>query len=170
MNLIDLSLQRESVRDYKSTPVEEEKLNMVLEAARLAPSACNKQPWKFYVCKSEQALDKIATCAERFTWLRGAPVVILCCVDHSQEWVRRADKKSHGNIDIAIAVEHICLAATEQGLGTCWICAFDAAKCKEIFELDENLEPAVIIPLGYPNYEGVRDKIRKDMSDIVEIL
>lgn len=170
MEFNKLCLTRESVRDYSSRPVEQEKLDAVLEAARLAPTACNKQPFKFFVLKSEEALAKAAESAARFAWVKSAPVVILGCIDHSQEWVRRYDGKQHGIVDISIASEHICLAAAEQGLGTCWICSFDTALCAQIFGLPENLEPAVIIPIGYANYVGKRQKERKPLSEIVEIL
>lgn len=170
MTLSELCLKRESVRDYQNREIENEKLNAVLEAVRLAPSACNRQPWMFYVCKSVQARQKAAECASRFPWVKTAPIVIICCIDHSQEWVRSYDGKRHGDIDIAIAVEHLCLAAAEQGLGTCWICAFDAAKCKTDFALPETLEPAVLIPLGYPDYDGQRDKVRKTLAEITEEL
>ena len=83
-----------------------------------------------------------------FQWFKTAPMYIIASILHDEEWVR-GDGKHHGNIDIAIAVEHLCLAATEQGLATCWVCNFDANLCKEQFGLPENEEPAVIIPLGY---------------------
>ena len=83
---------------------------------------------------------------------------------HDEEWVR-ADGKHHGDIDIAIAVEHLCLAATEQELGTCWVCNFDASLCKELFAMPENEEPCVIIPIGYPADER-KEKKRKEMDDI----
>lgn len=97
-----------------------------------------------------------------------APLGILCCIDHSQEWVRPADSKQHGTIDIAIAAEHICLAAAEQGLGSCWICNFDVDKASGLFDLPDNLEPAVLIPIGNSATESIREKSRKDLSEIVE--
>ena len=91
---------------------------------------------------------------------------IIASVLHDEEWVR-ADGKHHGDIDIAIAVEHLCLAATEQGLATCWVCNFDAALCKESFALPENEEPAVIIPLGYAD-DQPKEKNRKPIEEIVK--
>lgn len=169
MKLSELSLIRESVRDYSSRSVEADKLNEVLEAARLAPSACNRQPWKFLVLKSDEARAKAAAAVGKFEWMAGAPVIIVGCVDHSQEWVRGYDGKPHGDIDVAIAAEHICLAAAQQGLGTCWICSFDAKAFASAFNLPGNLEPVVILPLGYPAYEGQRPKQRKALEEIVEI-
>lgn len=168
MDFTTLCNTRASVREYEKTPIEEEKLSAVLEAARLAPSACNKQPWKFYVLKSAEAIEKAAEC-HQFPWMKEAPATILCCINHDREWVRPYDDKRHGNIDIAIAVEHICLAATEQGLGTCWICHFDAALCKEKFNLPDNLEPAVMIPIGYPK-GNIAPKKRTTIENIVEVL
>ena len=91
--------------------------------------------------------------------------MIIASILHDEEWVR-SDKKHHGDIDIAIAVEHLCLAATEQGLGSCWVCNFDAEQCKRLFGLGENEEPAVLIPLGYPADEP-KGKVRKAMGDII---
>lgn len=169
MNFLDTCKIRESVRGYKSTPVEDGKLNYILEAARLAPSACNRQPWKFLVLKSAGALAKAAQCYDR-DWFKTAPLAILCCIDHSQEWVRLSDSKQHGIIDIAIAAEHICLAAAELGLGSCWICNFDVDKASGLFNLPDSLEPAVLIPIGYSESEGTREKSRKGIAEIVEIL
>lgn len=169
MNYSDICKIRESVRGYLPAPVEKEKLDYILEAARLAPSACNRQPWKFLVLESAEALARAASCYDR-DWFGTAPMAILCCIDHDQEWVRTCDGKRHGTVDIAIAAEHICLAAAEQGLGSCWICNFDVAKASESFALPQHLEPAVLIPIGYSASDGVRAKVRKDMSEIVEVL
>jgi nitroreductase len=92
---------------------------------------------------------------------------IIASVLHDEEWVR-ADGKHHGDIDIAIAVEHLCLAATEQGLATCWVCNFDAPLCKTLFDLPESEEPAVVIPLGYPA-DRPKVKNRKPMEEILSI-
>lgn len=170
MKISELSLIRESVRDYSSKPVEAGKLNEVLESARLAPSACNRQPWKFLVLKSDEARDKAAAVVGKFEWMSGAPVIIVGCVDHSQEWVRGYDGMPHGAIDVAIAAEHICLSAAQQGLGTCWICSFDVKAFASAFALPANLEPVVILPMGYPAYAGQRPKSRKPLEDIAEIL
>ena len=91
---------------------------------------------------------------------------IIASILHDEEWVR-SDGKKHGNIDIAIAVEHLCLAATEQGLATCWVCNFDANLCKDQFGLPVNEEPAVIIPLGYAADE-MKPKNRKVIDEIVK--
>lgn len=169
MTFLEICKARESVRKYTSAPVEKEKLEYILESVRLAPSACNRQPWKFFVLESAEALEKAAQCYAR-DWFRTAPLAILCCIDHSQEWVRPADGKQHGIVDIAIAAEHICLAAAEQGLGSCWICNFDVDKAAGLFDLPDNLEPAVLIPVGYSASVDLREKSRKSLPEIVETL
>ena len=164
MNLLELVNNRYSCRDYEPRSVEKEKLDYIMECVRLAPSAVNKQPWKFRIVNSDEALRKIRQCYHR-DWFNSAPMYIIASILHDEEWVRR-DGKRHGDIDIAIAVEHLCLAATEQGLATCWVCNFDAALCHELFALPDNEEAAVIIPLGYAADE-LRPKTRKAMSEIV---
>ena len=164
MNLLELVNNRYSCRDYEPRSVEKEKLDYIMECVRLAPSAVNKQPWKFRIVSSDEDLQKIRQCYHR-DWFNSAPMYIIASILHDEEWVRR-DGKHHGDIDIAIAVEHLCLAATEQGLATCWVCNFDAALCHELFSLTDNEEAAVIIPLGYAADE-LRPKTRKAMSEIV---
>ena len=160
---LDLVRNRYSCRSYQPASVEQEKLDYIMECVRLAPSACNKQPWKFRVISSEEGRKKLCQCYNR-EWFATAPVCIIASVLYDEEWVR-ADGKHHGDIDIAIAVEHLCLAAAEQGLGTCWVCNFDAELCKSLFGLGENEEAAVLIPLGYPADEP-KEKKRKSMEEI----
>ena len=165
MELLELVKRRYSCRDYQPTSVEQEKLDYIMECVRFAPSAVNKQPWLFHIVSNEEEKTKLQQCYNR-DWFKTAPMYIIASVLHDEEWVR-ADGKHHGNIDIAIAVEHLCLAATEQGLATCWVCNFDANLCKEQFDLPENEEPAVIIPLGYAADE-MKPKIRKSIDTIVK--
>jgi len=166
----ELVLQRHAVRSYRAdVPVEEEKLAYVLECARWAPSAVNYQPWKFLVLQSAGAKESLYPCYDR-PWIRDAPVVIVCCADHTRSWKRRADGKDHADIDVAIAVGHLCLAAAEQGLGTCWVCNFDAEGLKAAFRLPATMEPVALVPLGYPSDPGPAPaKERRALSDIVEV-
>lgn len=170
MTFKELTDARFSVRSYTDEPVSDDQLNYILECARLAPSAVNFQPWHFYVVTKDEDKAKLHKCYKR-DWIQTAPMYIICCVRHDEEWVRKYDQKDHGNIDIAIAVEHICLAAAEQNLGTCWVCNFDANLCHELFSLPENEEAAVIIPLGHPASDVERkQKTRKSIEDIVTML
>jgi nitroreductase len=165
MKLLDLVKTRYSCRNYQPTNVEKEKLDYIMECVRFAPSAVNKQPWLFHIVSNEDDKVKLQQCYNR-DWFKTAPMYIIASILHDEEWVR-SDGKHHGNIDIAIAVEHLCLAATEQGLATCWVCNFDANQCKELFAIPENEEPAVIIPLGYAADE-MKPKSRKAIDAIVK--
>jgi len=164
MTFLELVKNRYSCRHYQQKAVEREKLDYVMECVRLAPSAVNRQPWRFRIVSSETDREKACQCYDR-EWFKTAPVCIIASVLRDEQWVR-SDGKAHGDIDIAIAVEHLCLAATEQGLATCWVCNFDAVLCKQLFGLDEREEAAVMIPLGYAADE-VTAKKRKPMADIL---
>jgi nitroreductase len=163
MTFLDLVKQRYSCRSYLEKSVEPEKVDYVMECVRFAPSAVNKQPWKFHIVKNDADKAKLQECYNR-EWFQTAPMYIICSILHDEEWIR-ADGKRHGNIDIAIAVEHLCLAATEQGLATCWVCNFDAAKCKKLFGIPDAEEPAVLIPIGYAADEP-KEKKRKEKEAI----
>lgn len=170
MTFKELVESRFSVRSYTDEPVSPQQLDYVMECARLSPSAVNFQPWHFYIVTSPEAKSKLHQCYNR-EWFKTAPMYIVCCVRHDEAWVRKSDGKKHGNIDIAIATEHICLAAAEQGLGTCWVCNFDAELCHELFYLPENEEAAVLIPIGHPAAD-VEQKVkdRKSNDEIISVL
>lgn len=164
MKLVELAEKRYSCRAYRSDEVERGKLEYIMECVRLSPSAVNKQPWLFRIVSCDEEKAKLRQCYNR-EWFGTAPMYIVASILHDEEWVR-ADGKRHGDIDIAIAVEHLCLAATEQGLGTCWVCNFDATLCKQLFGMGDNEEPAVLIPLGYAADEP-KEKRRKALGEIV---
>ncbi len=169
MTFQEIIRQRFSVRRYESRPVEPEKLNAVLEAGRVAPSACNLQPWVFMVLESPEALAKARRCYDR-EWFAEAPLVIAICGQHDVAY-RRFDGKLHVDIDAAIAADHMTLAAVEQGLGTCWIAAFDAKLFAREFDLPPTLEPIVMLPLGYPAMTGDPDRhatARKPLAEIID--
>ena len=168
MSFFDLAKSRFSARKYTEEPVEEEKLMQVLEAGRIAPSAVNFQPWYFIVVRDEQMRKKIAATYER-DWLNQAPIIIAVCGDHNQSW-RRSDGKDHCDIDIAIAVDHMTLAAAELGLGTCWVCNFNSMDCHRILNLPPHIEVTTLLPLGYPVAKADinrHTKKRKELKDIV---
>ncbi|MDR1455224.1 MAG: nitroreductase family protein [Tannerella sp.] len=169
MQLADLIRTRCSVRSYSSRAVEKEKTDYILEAARLAPSACNLQPWRFVVVESPEGREKIQACYER-EWFKSAPLYIIVCSDHHHSWKRPFDGKDHADIDVAIATEHLCLAAAEQGLGTCWVCHFDAPHCARIFRLPEGLEPVALIPVGYPSEPDLFERTPKKRKPADEVI
>jgi nitroreductase len=139
----------------------------VLDTARLAPSACNKQPWLFIVVDTPELREKVIATYGR-DWVKDVQTFIIACGIHPEAW-HRADGKDHTDIDVAIAVEHICLAATSLGLGTCWICNFDAPALSSALNLPDDTEPIAIIPIGYPNPDSkVPAKNRKEIDEIVK--
>jgi nitroreductase len=165
---LELAKKRFSSRKYLQKPVEEEKLMQILEAARIAPSAANKQPWIFYVIRNEDKRILISEAYHR-DWLKSAPVILVACADHKSGWIR-SDNKDHCDIDLAIAIDHMTLQAAELGLGTCWICNFDPKKCRQILQLNDYIEPIAILPIAYPadSTDVNRHNIsRKKMSEIL---
>lgn len=169
MEFIELVKTRRSERNYTSQEVEQSKLDYILECARLAPSAVNFQPWHFLIVKSEEGKEKVGKCYNR-DWIQTAPMYIIVCGDTNLSWKRKLDGKDHCDIDLAIATEHICLAAAEQGLGTCWVCNFNVELCCKEFNLPSNLYPAVIIPIGYSAGKETKITSRKAIDDITEIV
>ncbi|WXG41049.1 MAG: nitroreductase family protein [Candidatus Freyarchaeum deiterrae] len=164
MDFSELIKKRYSVRKFQTTPVEDEKLQQVLDAARLAPSAVNLQPFQFiavHTAGREQELRRICKADYFFK----APVVICACGIPSKAWTRW-DDKNYCEVDVAIAMDHLILAATELGLGTCWIATFDTSAAREVLRLPEGVEPIVFTPLGYPADKPGAKK-RKNLSELV---
>lgn len=147
MNFLELCEKRYSVRKYSAEAVSDDDLRYVLECARMAQSAVNFQPWKFVVVRSEAAKADIRRCYDR-EWFASAPLYIVALRDVKSNWVRSSDGKPHGDIDVAIAVEHICLAAAERGLGTCWVANYDTALLNQLFG-DAEHEAVAIVPIGH---------------------
>lgn len=166
MRFSQLIIKRYSVREFKNAPVESHKLEQVLEAARMAPSAVNFQPWHFIVVTRPENLAKLHLTYHR-EWFRTAPVIIIACADHSQSWKRNIDGKDSAEIDVAIAVDHITLQAADLNLGTCWVCNFDTQRCAEALKLPGHIEPVAMIPLGYPATDKAPDKKRKALVEII---
>jgi len=164
MVFCDLIKSRYSVRSYKPDPVAEDKLQQVLEAARLAPTAANQQPFQFLVIHTAGREAELLRIYDR-AWFTRAPLVLCACAIPAQGWVRR-DGKSYSDVDVAIAMDHLILAATALGLGTCWIAAFDPAAAREVLGLPDEVEPIAFTPLGYPADKPMR-KRRKSLSALV---
>ena len=164
MDFFDLINQRYSVRAYKTDPVEDEKLQQMFDAARLAPTAANRQPIQFitiHTAGRESDLKRTYSA----DWFRKAPLVICACAVSSQAW-SRMDKKNYSEVDVTIAMDHLILAATNLGLGTCWVAAFDPEAAREVLGLPEGVEPIAFTPIGYPS-DRPRPKKRKPLSDLV---
>lgn len=172
MTFAELAKQRFSSRNYQNKTVEPEKIKAVLEAARIAPSAANKQPWVFYVANTPKSLSLLAPVYHR-QWYKEAPVVIVACANHNMGWVRASDNKDHCDIDLAIAIDHMTLQATDLGLGTCWICNFDVKLCRELLQLEAYIEPVALLTLAYPADRPDTERhtpARKKLDEIVKWL
>ena len=169
MDLLKLISKRRSVRQFLPDDIEQEKIDYLLECTRLAPSAVNYQPWKFIIVRSPEKKALLSQCYNR-EWFSQAPMYIIALGDTARSWKRKSDNKDHGDIDVAIAFEHLVLAATEKGLGTCWVCNFDAELCRELFGLPENMIPVAITPIGYPAQEPEEVSDRKSLQEITEVI
>ncbi len=165
MHFNQLLRERYSVREYKPQKVSKALLMEVLEAGRMAPSAANKQPWKFILVSEEENLSKLKEVYKR-DWFQKIPQAIVICGDHSESWKRSFDGKDHCDIDVAIAVDHMTIRASELGLGTCWVCHFDPEMVKSQMQLPEGVEPIVVLPIGYPLENKPPYKKRKPMETI----
>jgi nitroreductase len=175
MEFLELCLQRQSVRAYDPLrPVEHEKLERCVEALRLAPSACNSQPWKVVVVEEPGLKDKVAQAAEskllgfnRFA--QQAPVIVAVVREDPNITSKLGSvlkDKAYTLMDVGIAVEHFCLQATEEGLGTCIMGWFDEGKVKMLLGIPKKKRIDLLIAVGYPAKEQIRSKIRKKTTDI----
>ena len=173
MDFLELTRQRYSERFFDSTKmVEQEKIDRILEAARLSPTAANKQPQRLFVLKSKESLQKAQSAS--FSSLYGAPVVILLCYDldsvwHNQHETLLPDYNS-GEQDCGIVATQMMYAAEEQGVHTIWIRGFDAGALQRVFELPANMIPAMMLPIGYPSANSApspKHFERKALEEIV---
>ena len=161
MDFVDIVTSRKSVRDYQDKAVEEEKLEKILQAARLAPSWANKQCTRYIVIKEKKTIEELASTF--IGWIKQAPIVIVACANPK-------DSSVHNNmdyylVDVGISMEHLVLAATDQGLGTCWIGGFNEAKVKKTLQIPENIKVVALTPLGYPADLSMRSKLMCSASD-----
>jgi nitroreductase len=164
MDVMEAIRKRKSVRKYLNKKVEEDKLFAVLEAGRLAPSASNRQEWRFIIVRDQSSKKKLAEAANNQSFIAEAPIVIAACAE-TDEHVMTCGQACYP-IDVAIALDHITLAAVELGLGTCWIGAFDEKKVKQILEIPSEVRVVALMPLGYPYDSSVVNKNRLSISEI----
>jgi nitroreductase len=169
MEFYKLIESRESIRDYdQEKPVSEDVLNRILNAGRLAPSASNRQPWKFVLVSSKEKLAEVADSYHR-EWFKQAPHYLVVVGDKSKSWVRPSDGYNSIETDLAIAMDHMVLAAANENVGACWIIAFDYEKLSKAIGLTENEVIFCMTPLGYqkPGFEKKNSKIRKPLEEVV---
>jgi nitroreductase len=148
MEFYEVISKRRSIRAYKKDTVEDSKLSRILNAARLAPTAANRQPFSLIVVKDEETKQKLKDAYSQ-EWFFTAPVIICACALPANAW-KRNDGKAYVDVDVAIAMDHLILAAFAEGLGTCWIAAFKPEVVREVLNIPENMEPLILTPLGYP--------------------
>jgi nitroreductase len=166
MSFEEVIRTRRSVRAYRPDPVEQEKLDRILEAFRLAPSAANRQPYRLYVARNADTRARLGQ-AYSPEWFAAAPVILCICTIPEEAW-HRGDRKSYADVDAAIAFEHIVLAAAAEGLGTCWIGAFNPQAVREALRLPGDEEPVAMTPLGYPDDEPGPVN-RKPIEELVRV-
>jgi nitroreductase len=172
MEYTELIHQRESVRNYDpARPVTKEILVKILEAGRLAPSACNNQPWIFLLISSAPLLEKVKASYNR-EWFKEAPHILVITGLKDKAWNRSYDAYNSVETDVAIAMTHIILAAENEGVGTCWIAAYDPAILRKALNLDDKQLVFGITPLGYPKtgYKKNNLKNRKPPEEIIKFL
>ncbi len=165
MEFSELIQKRYSVRAYRPDPVSQEHLEKVLSAACAAPTAANRQPFQLVVIHTAGCEDEVRRMYHR-DWFVSAPLVIVACGLTNDGWVRGYDNANYTNVDVAIAMDHLILAAAELGLGTCWIANFDPAVVRQVLHLPDGVEPVALTPLGYPA-DQPKPKERKPLADLV---
>lgn len=164
MDVYEAIKTRRSVRAYQDKPVPEDVLNRLLEAVRLAPSAGNRQDWKFIIVKDKETIQAIARAANNQQFIAQAPVVIVA-VSLNPDRIMSCEVPAYA-VDLAIAIDHLTLAATVEGLGTCWIGAFSQGEMKKILNVPDKYKIVTLTPLGYPA-DSPRPKVRKSLEEIV---
>ena len=167
MDFYDVVKNRKSIRAYKDEAVEKDALKRIGEAVNLAPSACNIQPWSFRIIMNREIRESICSCYKN-EWLKKAPAIIVALGNRDAAW-KRLDGSSIINVDLGIAMEHLVLAAAAEGLGTCWICAYDVSRMNSVLGILPPWEVLAISPLGKAA-ENPEPRKRKALPDVFRII
>ena len=165
MDVYEAIASRKSIRAFQEKDVPEEMISRLLEAARLAPSASNRQEWRFIVVRDPATRKKLSVAARGQKFVGEAPLILACCAETDGHVM--ACGQTCYPIDVAIAIDHITLCATADGLGTCWIGAFDESKAKKVLEIPEQIRVVGLLPVGYPEDPSRLEKSRLPFKDIV---
>ncbi len=166
MDVYEAIANRKSVRSFKDKDVPEEIISRLLETARLAPSASNRQEWRFIVVRDQATRKQLSVAARGQKFVGEAPVVLACCAETDGHVM--ACGQTCYPIDVAIAIDHITLCATADGLGTCWIGAFDEGEVKKILEIPLQIRVVGLLPIGYPKDASRVEKSRLPLEKIVK--
>lgn len=167
MDFLDLAKQRYSCRMFSNKAVEKEKLELILEAGRLAPTGRNFQPQRILVLTEKEEREKISECTA-YGW--GAPVIMIVCYDKDVSWKRKQDGAEGGEVDASIVTTHMMLEIQNLGLGTTWVGSFSPEKLKEVYKFPANLEPVAILPIGYPSEDAHPSDLHAQRNSIEEIV
>ncbi len=165
MNVLDAIKQRRSIRAFQDKPIEEEKLRRVLEAGRLAPSAKNRQEWRYVLVKEKELRRKVAVACNNQYFIAEAPVVIVGCATMA-DYVLTCGGQPAYTINVSISMDHMTLQAVDEGLGTCWIGAFKEDEVKRLLGIPQDMRVVEVMPLGYPRFQP-EPKPRMKLEEIV---
>jgi nitroreductase len=166
MDIYEVFKTRRSIRSYQSRPVPDESLNKILENTRISPSGSNRQPWKFIIVKDDKLKKEVAGACNNQLWIADAPIVIVACgwkIDYSRGGYMG---EMSFLVDVSIAFTQMILAARAEGLGTCWIGAFDNRSIKKVLEIPGDVDVVAITPLGYPKNDFSLPGNRKKIDEI----
>jgi nitroreductase len=166
MEIYEAIRERTSIRSYKADAVEDEKIERIIDAARMAPSGKNGQPWTFVVVTNEETRRKLVPACKNQAFVGEAPVVIVACGHEEMAYQKMGGYWNSMPVDIGIALEHLMLAAASEGLGTCWIGAFIEERVREILGVPDDVKVVALTPVGYPATEKTH-RPRKSISEIV---
>lgn len=166
MSVLDVIRERRSVRVYKSDPIPKESILRVLEAARLAPSGKNLQPWKFVVVQDVELKKRLAKASNQQDFIADAPLIIVACGFPDECYQTMGRYMKSWPVDVTIALEHLILQAQEEGLGTCWIGSFEEEEVKSLLDVPEHVKVLALTPLGYPG-EVPEFRGRKPLEKII---
>ncbi len=163
MDFLELAKKRYSCRSFEDKAVEQEKIDKILEAGRIAPTACNFQPQRILVLTDEAELSKLSECT-KFGW--GAPVIMIICYDKNVSWKNKYDGHDEGRVDASIITTHMMLEIEDLGLGTTWIGAFNPSKVREVYNIPDNYEIISILPVGYPSKDASPSAMHENRKPI----
>ena len=170
MNVLEAIKNRRSVRAYADRPLPHEVFQKLCDALRFAPSACNYQPWQFILVQDPDIRQQVAQASKKQMWMEQAPLIVVACGSPEQAYKQMGGSKNSVEMDLAIALDHLSLVAVAEGLGTCWIGAFDEQQMIELLNIPAGQIPVALMPVGYPKSEGlnspVKDNQRKTSREI----
>lgn len=167
MDFLELAKNRYSCRAFSDKEIEQEKIDKILEAARLAPTGRNSQSQRILVLTDKEQLSKLNGCT-KYGW--NAPLVMIVCYDKNESWKRTYDNYDGGTVDTSIVTTQMMLEVTNLGLGATWVGAFDPLKAREIYNVPENYEIVAILPIGYPSEDAHPSKLHDDRKPIEEFV